>query len=81
VFSYRGPHRGFNEETGKQYAKYVQEVVDKTGGVGVFIAESIVGCGGQIGSAVRCSLFITIKFTNISLLHLSTSSGISSTVL
>jgi len=46
--SYRGPHRGFSAETGKSYAKYVEDVVAKTGGVGVFIAESIVGCGGQI---------------------------------
>jgi 4-aminobutyrate aminotransferase-like enzyme len=26
----------------------VAEVVDRTGGVGTFIAESVVGCGGQI---------------------------------
>lgn len=66
--SYRGPHRGFNKETGKQYAKYVQEVVDKTGGVGVFIAESIVGCGGQIGNAIRKPLLLTMNFINITYL-------------
>jgi len=35
-------------ETGKNYANEVKEIVESNGGVGVFIAESVVGCGGQI---------------------------------
>jgi len=46
--SYRGKYRGYTQETGLKYAQEVEQVVASTGGVGVFIAESIVGCGGQI---------------------------------
>lgn len=46
--SFRGKYRGMTEETGLNYAKEVEAVVEESGGVGVFIAESIVGCGGQI---------------------------------
>jgi ethanolamine-phosphate phospho-lyase len=46
--SYRGPHRGYTAKTGAAYAKEIQKVIKKTGGVGTFIAESILGCGGQI---------------------------------
>jgi len=45
---YRGKHRGRTAKVGKAYAKEVEKVVNKTGGVGTFIAESIVGCGGQV---------------------------------
>lgn len=47
---YRGKYRlGQTEECGKLYAKDVENIVNsEEGGVGVFIAESIVGCGGQI---------------------------------
>lgn len=46
--SFRGKYRGFTSETGLKYAKEVKEVLKQTGGIGTFIAESIVGCGGQI---------------------------------
>jgi ethanolamine-phosphate phospho-lyase len=46
--SYRGPHRGYTKRTGHAYAKEVKAIIKETGGVGTFIAESIVGCGGQI---------------------------------
>ncbi len=46
--SFRGKYRGFNKETGLKYAKEVEDLINKKGGMGVFIAESIVGCGGQI---------------------------------
>ncbi len=47
---FRGKHRvGQNEEAGRLYAQEVEELVTgPEGGVGTFIAESIVGCGGQI---------------------------------
>lgn len=46
--SFRGPYRGMTEETGLAYAKEIELLMEKTGGIGIFIAESIVGCGGQI---------------------------------
>ena len=47
--SFRGKYRGGQTEAvGLKYAKDVEEIVKITGGVGAFIAESIVGCGGQI---------------------------------
>lgn len=46
--TYRGAYRGYNEESGRLYAAEIENVISKTGGVGAFIAESIVGCGGQI---------------------------------
>eukprot|EP00906_Rhabdomonas_costata_P010883 RCo015309 len=46
--SYRGKYRGHTPETGMAYAREVQDIVLRTGGVGAFIAESIVGCGGQV---------------------------------
>ena len=47
--TYRGPYRGFTEESGKKYAKEVGDVIKQLGGgVGAFIHESIMGCGGQI---------------------------------
>jgi ethanolamine-phosphate phospho-lyase len=46
--SYRGKYRGMTEETGLNYARDVEALIQATGGVGTFIAESIVGCGGQI---------------------------------
>eukprot|EP01035_Chromulina_nebulosa_P019952 gene19952-25919_t len=46
--SYRGKYRGFNDETGSLYANEVKDLIDRVGGIGTFIAESIVGCGGQI---------------------------------
>ena len=36
------------EELGRLYANEVEEVVATTGGIGTFIAESIISCGGQI---------------------------------
>lgn len=47
---FRGKHRfGQTEYCGKLYAEEVEQVVNSPeGGVGTFIAESIVGCGGQV---------------------------------
>jgi 4-aminobutyrate aminotransferase-like enzyme len=47
---YRGKYRlGQTEECAKLYAQDVEKIVNsREGGVGIFIAESIVGCGGQI---------------------------------
>jgi ethanolamine-phosphate phospho-lyase len=46
---FRGRFRtGQTVETGALYAKQVEKVVEESGGVGTFIAESIVGCGGQV---------------------------------
>eukprot|EP01038_Epipyxis_sp_PR26KG_P014962 gene14962-20128_t len=46
---FRGRFRkGQTEESGKLYAGEVEQIVNNTGGVGTFIAESIVGCGGQV---------------------------------
>jgi ethanolamine-phosphate phospho-lyase len=48
--AFRGRHRvGQNEKAGELYAQEVEELVNgPLGGVGTFIAESIVGCGGQV---------------------------------
>ena len=46
--SFRGKFRGFTKDTGLAYAKEVEEIVKNNNGVGVFIAESVVGCGGQV---------------------------------
>ena len=47
--SFRGKYKGGQTDAiGLKYAKDVEDIVKKTGGVGVFIAESIVGCGGQV---------------------------------
>lgn len=48
--AFRGRHRG--EDSGKDYAAYVQQHIDRLQAAGqqvsAFIAESIVSCGGQI---------------------------------
>lgn len=45
---FRGLHRlGQTEECGRLYAQEVDRILSD-GGVGTFIAESIVGCGGQV---------------------------------
>jgi ethanolamine-phosphate phospho-lyase len=41
--TYRGPYK-----TGAEYASEIQQIIEHTGGVGAFIHESILGCGGQI---------------------------------
>lgn len=47
--TFRGPYKGFNETSGEKYAKEVEQVIELLGGgVGAFIHESIMGCGGQI---------------------------------
>ncbi|GMI39094.1 hypothetical protein TrCOL_g3410 [Triparma columacea] len=46
--SYRGPYTGEGPEVGRAYAQEVSDIVDAVGGVGAFIHESIMGCGGQI---------------------------------
>lgn len=47
---FRGKHRfGQTEKSAELYAKEIEDLVSgPNGGIGVFIAESIVGCGGQI---------------------------------
>jgi ethanolamine-phosphate phospho-lyase len=42
------PKYSSSEEVGALYAQEVEAIIAKTGGVGTFIAESVVGCGGQI---------------------------------
>jgi len=46
--TYRGKYKGYTAESGRLYAKEVIDVVEELDGVGCFIAESVVGCGGQI---------------------------------
>lgn len=46
--TYRGKYRGFTEESARLYAAQMDEFLERTGGVGTFIAESMIGCGGQI---------------------------------
>ena len=49
---YRGPHKGYGLETGRAYADYVQVAIDGVARQGrrvaAFIAESVLGCGGQV---------------------------------
>ena len=48
-----GPIRGHGDEVGPGYARHVAEALAAFEGEGrkpgVFIAESLLGCGGQIG--------------------------------
>jgi len=52
--SYKGKHQGDNEddEIGRKYAedaiKVMDEAVSKGRKIGMFIAESLIGCGGQV---------------------------------
>ena len=49
--TFRGKYRssgGDEARCGEQYAAEVGAILDRTGGVGTFIAESILGCGGQV---------------------------------
>jgi 4-aminobutyrate aminotransferase-like enzyme/Ser/Thr protein kinase RdoA (MazF antagonist) len=52
---YRGPHRG--PDAGKRYAGEVRMVLEEIGQsgtkVGAFMAESLIGCGGQVIPAGR----------------------------
>ena len=43
-----GPGSASSDEVGALYAEEIVAIVERTGGVGTFIAESVVGCGGQI---------------------------------
>jgi 4-aminobutyrate aminotransferase-like enzyme len=49
---YRGPHKGKDSVSGKRYAADVKAAIDQVRtegrGVGAFICESILGCGGQV---------------------------------
>lgn len=50
---YRGPNKGYGEESGKAYARSVenciQDLIEQTGeGPAAFIAESMAGVGGQV---------------------------------
>ena len=49
---YRGRYRGYAAQVGAAYAAHVKDLVDElagtTPGVAAFIAESVLGCGGQI---------------------------------
>ena len=48
--TYRGKHRGAFEDPAvcALYVEEVKDILQRTGGVGTFIAESIIGCGGQV---------------------------------
>jgi 4-aminobutyrate aminotransferase-like enzyme len=46
--AFRGRYRGMTSECGSLYAAEAEAIVEKTGGVGTFIAESAMGCGGII---------------------------------
>lgn len=48
---FRGPHQGHDEAVGKAYAEYVRHALadaETHGGAAAFIAESALGCGGQV---------------------------------
>jgi 4-aminobutyrate aminotransferase-like enzyme/Ser/Thr protein kinase RdoA (MazF antagonist) len=45
---YRGRHKGSGPETGHRYADDLAAVLGKSGKIGAFIAEPLLGCGGQI---------------------------------
>jgi hypothetical protein len=49
---YRGPYQGSGVETGQRYAEHVRELIEQAEvanrPIGTFIAESLLGCGGQI---------------------------------
>jgi 4-aminobutyrate aminotransferase-like enzyme len=45
---YRGRHRGSGVETGRRYAGDLKAVLGDGGEIGAFIAEPLLGCGGQI---------------------------------
>jgi len=46
---FRGKYRyGQTEDSGRLYSLDIENIDRSTGGVGTFIAESIIGCGGQI---------------------------------
>jgi len=49
---YRGPYKGYGPTTGSLYATHVGRVIAELGAEGrqpaAFIAESVLGCGGQI---------------------------------
>jgi 4-aminobutyrate aminotransferase-like enzyme/Ser/Thr protein kinase RdoA (MazF antagonist) len=49
---YRGLYRGTSSETGRRYAQHVRETCERLAtagrGAGVFFAEPLPGCGGQI---------------------------------
>lgn len=48
---YRGPHKGQDAVVGARYGEYVAEALraaEEQGGAAAFIAESILGCGGQV---------------------------------
>jgi len=50
--AYRGLHRGMHAESALRYAVYLDEAIERLAerghGVGAFICESLLGCGGQI---------------------------------
>jgi 4-aminobutyrate aminotransferase-like enzyme len=46
--TFRGKHRGLTEASAEAYSAEVDAVIARTGGVGCFIAESAMGCGGQV---------------------------------
>ena len=49
---YRGPYKSSDLQAGQKYAAHVQETINqilaKGRGIAAFIAESLLGCGGQI---------------------------------
>lgn len=41
-------HKGFTIDSASKYAKEVEDIIQAKGGIGVFIAESAMGCAGQV---------------------------------
>ena len=49
---YRGPYKLDDPQAGAKYAAHVQQAIEQIEaqgrGVGAFVAESLLGCGGQV---------------------------------
>ncbi|MEM7119292.1 MAG: aminotransferase class III-fold pyridoxal phosphate-dependent enzyme [Chloroflexota bacterium] len=49
---YRGRFKGYERDAGRAYAQHIQELIDNVHaeerGIAGFIAESVLGCGGQV---------------------------------
>ncbi|MCB9432004.1 MAG: aminotransferase class III-fold pyridoxal phosphate-dependent enzyme [Ardenticatenaceae bacterium] len=49
---YRGQYKGYGRDAGRAYAQHIQPLIDEVQaagrGIAGFIAESVLGCGGQI---------------------------------
>jgi 4-aminobutyrate aminotransferase-like enzyme/Ser/Thr protein kinase RdoA (MazF antagonist) len=63
---YRGVYKGYGEDTGIRYGSHVREKIEELAaqerGICAFIAESLLGCGGQI---VLPEGYFTEAFTHV----------------